>query len=76
MSSRPPPDAYWTPGPIPPGWRCPYCKDKKCRAYDRTEQTLGDKDQTCAMGWGWKRQARKTQIRELLACKRRMKGKT
>lgn len=53
---------------IPPDWRCPYCEDKKCRAYDRTEQTLS------LTPWvkGAHRQAKKDQIRELQACKKRM----
>lgn len=51
-----------------PGWRCPHCKDKKCRAYDRTEATL-TMTPYCK---GARRQKQKDQIRELQACKKRM----
>ncbi len=54
----------------PPDWVCPYCKSKKCKAYDRTEQSLAG--QTL---FGARRQAKKDQIRELQACKKRMKEK-
>lgn len=55
----------------PPGWLCPECRDKKCRAHDRTERTLGDLGYwtTC---YGVTRATHKWQIKELIACKKRI----
>lgn len=50
-------------------WRCPHCRNKKCRVHDRNVGTLPQVTKTTC--FGWKRQAIKDAIRELKACERR-----
>lgn len=57
-------------------WICPFCRDKSCKAYNRDETPLGPLSVHQAdTGFGWKRQQRKDEIRELQACKKRMNKK-